>query len=76
MQKYNMPQRVSDEIFIAMSKALDFADPAQLSMTPVLTAMNRFMNRPTAASAGSWTATNRTGSVNQLRHTSRQREVK
>lgn len=44
MQRYDMPKRVSDEIFVAMSKALDFADPAQLSMTPVLTAMNRFMN--------------------------------
>ena len=44
MERYAMPKRVSDEIFLAMSKALDFADPAQLSMTPVLTAMNRFMN--------------------------------
>ena len=52
MQKYNMPQRVCDEIFIAMSKALDFADPAQLSMTPVLTAMNRFMNEADGSQCG------------------------
>lgn len=29
---------------MAMAKSLDFADPDKLSMTPVLTAMNRFMN--------------------------------
>ena len=44
MQKYGMPERVNDEIFIAMSKALDFIDPQKLSMTVILTAMNRFIN--------------------------------
>jgi 15-cis-phytoene desaturase len=41
MQKYGMPDRINDEIFIAMGKALDFIDPDKLSMTVVLTAMNR-----------------------------------
>ena len=41
MKKYGMPERVKDEIFIAMSKALDFIDPDKLSMTVILTAMNR-----------------------------------
>lgn len=44
MEKYGMPQRINDEIFIAMGKALDFIDPDKLSMTVVLTAMNRFIN--------------------------------
>jgi hypothetical protein len=39
-----MPRRINDEIFIAMGKALDFLDPDRLSMTVVLTAMNRFIN--------------------------------
>ena len=29
-----------------MAKALDFIDPDRLSMTVVLTAMNRFINEP------------------------------
>jgi len=44
MEKYGMPRRINDEIFIAMGKALDFIDPERLSMTVVLTAMNRFIN--------------------------------
>lgn len=44
MEKYGMPSRVNDEIFIAMGKALDFIDPEKLSMTVILTAMNRFIN--------------------------------
>jgi 15-cis-phytoene desaturase len=44
MQKFGMPERINDEIFIAMGKALDFIDPDKLSMTVVLTAMNRFIN--------------------------------
>ena len=43
MRKYGMPERINDEIFIAMGKALDFIDPDRLSMTVVLTAMNRFL---------------------------------
>lgn len=44
MKKYGMPERINEEIFIAMGKALDFIDPDKLSMTVVLTAMNRFIN--------------------------------
>mmetsp|Transcript_4348 Transcript_4348/g.9736 ORF Transcript_4348/g.9736 Transcript_4348/m.9736 type:complete len:603 (+) Transcript_4348:34-1842(+) len=44
MRKYGMPERINEEIFIAMGKALDFIDPDLLSMTVVLTAMNRFIN--------------------------------
>uniref|UniRef100_A0A7S1XK29 Amine oxidase domain-containing protein n=3 Tax=Phaeomonas parva TaxID=124430 RepID=A0A7S1XK29_9STRA len=44
MRKYNMPERINTEVFIAMAKALDFIDPDKLSMTVVLTAMNRFLN--------------------------------
>ena len=44
MNKYGMPERVKQEIFVAMAKALDFIDPDKLSMTVVLTAMNRFIN--------------------------------
>lgn len=40
----NQPQRMNDEVFIAMAKALDFIDPDKLSMTVILTAMNRFIN--------------------------------
>ena len=34
---------MNDEVFIAMAKALAFIDPDQLSMTIVLTALNRFL---------------------------------
>ena len=44
MRKYGMPERINQEVFIAMAKALDFIDPDKLSMTVVLTAMNRFLN--------------------------------
>ena len=44
MDRWGMPRRVNDEIFIAMAKALDFIDPDRLSMTVILTAMNRFIN--------------------------------
>eukprot|EP00978_Attheya_sp_CCMP212_P043912 scaffold294920_cov59-Attheya_sp.AAC.2 len=44
MKKYGMPDRINEEVFIAMAKALDFIDPDKLSMTVVLTAMNRFLN--------------------------------
>jgi len=37
MRKYNMPERINTEVFIAMAKALDFIDPDKLSMTVVLT---------------------------------------
>merc|ERR1711966_315482 len=44
MRKYGMPDRINDEVFISMAKALDFIDPDKLSMTVVLTTMNRFLN--------------------------------
>uniref|UniRef100_A0A7S0LUK6 Amine oxidase n=1 Tax=Coccolithus braarudii TaxID=221442 RepID=A0A7S0LUK6_9EUKA len=44
MQKYGMPDRINEEVFVSMAKALDFIDPDKLSMTVVLTAMNRFLN--------------------------------
>jgi len=44
MEKYGMPETVNEEIFIAMAKALDFTDPDRMSMTVILTAMNRFIN--------------------------------
>merc|ERR1740127_351737 len=44
MRKYGMPERINEEVFISMGKALDFIDPDKLSMTVVLTAMNRFLN--------------------------------
>ena len=33
MERNGMPPRMSDEVFIAMAKALDFIDPEKLSMT-------------------------------------------
>jgi 15-cis-phytoene desaturase len=44
MKKYGMPDRINDEIFISMAKALDFINPDKLSMAVILTAMNRFIN--------------------------------
>lgn len=43
MKKQGVPDRVNDEIFIAMSKALNFVDPENLSMSVVLIALNRFL---------------------------------
>lgn len=43
MDKQGVPARVNDEVFIAMAKALNFIDPDDLSMTVVLTALNRFL---------------------------------
>ncbi|GMH35703.1 hypothetical protein BSKO_03571 [Bryopsis sp. KO-2023] len=44
MKKQGVPERVNDEVFIAMAKALNFIGPEELSMTVVLTALNRFLN--------------------------------
>ena len=44
MRNFGMPERINEEVFVAMAKALDFIDPDKLSMTVVLTAMNRFLN--------------------------------
>lgn len=43
MKKQGVPDRVNEEVFIAMAKALNFIDPENLSMTVVLTALNRFL---------------------------------
>jgi 15-cis-phytoene desaturase len=39
----NVPPRVEKEVFIAMSKALNFIDPDEISSTVILTALNRFL---------------------------------
>ena len=44
MRKYGMPERINEEVFISMAKVLDFIDPDKMSMTVVLTAMDRFLN--------------------------------
>lgn len=43
MDKRGIPQRVTDEVFLAMSKALGFIGPEKLSMQCVLIALNRFL---------------------------------
>jgi len=43
MRERGVPDRVTDEVFIAMSKALNFIDPKDLSMQCVLIALNRFL---------------------------------
>ena len=43
MAKQGVPPRVNEEVFIAMAKALAFIGPDELSMTVVLTALNRFL---------------------------------
>ena len=43
LKKQNIPKRVNDEVFIAMSKALNFIGPDEISSTVLLTALNRFL---------------------------------
>ncbi len=43
MERQNMPKRVEQEVFIAMSKALNFINPNEISATILLTALNRFL---------------------------------
>ena len=43
MERQNMPKRVEKEVFIAMSKALNFINPNEISATILLTALNRFL---------------------------------
>ena len=43
MRERGIPDRVTDEVFIAMSKALGFIGPEKLSMQCVLIALNRFL---------------------------------
>ncbi|MBO9997524.1 MAG: 15-cis-phytoene desaturase [Cyanobacteria bacterium SID2] len=43
LKRQNVPERVEKEVFIAMSKALNFIDPDKISATIILTALNRFL---------------------------------
>lgn len=43
LRLHNIPERVNDEVFLAMSKALNFIGPDEISSTVVLTALNRFL---------------------------------
>jgi 15-cis-phytoene desaturase len=43
MDSRGIPKRVTDEVFLAMSKALGFIGPEKLSMQCVLIALNRFL---------------------------------
>ncbi len=43
LKTHNIPSRVNDEVFIAMSKALNFIGPDEISSTVLLTALNRFL---------------------------------
>ncbi len=43
LRTQNIPERVNDEVFIAMSKALNFINPDEISSTVILTALNRFL---------------------------------
>jgi len=43
LQKHNIPERVNDEVFLAMTKSLNFIGPDDISATVILTAMNRFL---------------------------------
>lgn len=43
MEQRGIPSRVTDEVFLAMSKALGFIGPDKLSMQCVLIALNRFL---------------------------------
>ncbi|CAL9038543.1 15-cis-phytoene desaturase, chloroplastic/chromoplastic-like isoform X1 [Musa acuminata AAA Group] len=43
MRRQGVPDRVTDEVFIAMSKALNFINPDELSMQCILIALNRFL---------------------------------
>ncbi len=43
LRNHNIPERVNKEVFIAMSKALNFINPDEISSTVLLTALNRFL---------------------------------
>ena len=49
LRKQNIPERVNQEVFIAMAKALNFIDPDEISATVVLTALNRFLQEKTGS---------------------------
>ena len=43
LKKQGIPERVNEEVFIAMTKSLNFIGPDELSATVILTALNRFL---------------------------------
>lgn len=43
LRNRGIPERVNDEVFIAMTKALNFIGPDDISTTVILTALNRFL---------------------------------
>jgi 15-cis-phytoene desaturase len=43
LRKHGIPERVNEEVFIAMAKSLNFIGPDEISSTIILTAMNRFL---------------------------------
>lgn len=43
LRKQKIPERVNREVFLAMSKALNFIDPDQISTKVIMTALNRFL---------------------------------
>lgn len=43
LRKQGIPERVNKEVFIAMTKALNFIGPDSISTTVILTALNRFL---------------------------------
>lgn len=43
LKKQGIPERVNDEVFMAMTKALNFIGPDDISTTVILTALNRFL---------------------------------
>lgn len=43
MEELGIPKRIEEEVFIAMSKALNFINPDEISATVLLTALNRFL---------------------------------
>jgi 15-cis-phytoene desaturase len=43
MRKQNIPDRIEKEVFVAMSKSLNFINPDEISATILLTALNRFL---------------------------------
>jgi 15-cis-phytoene desaturase len=43
MRKQGIPARIEKEVFVAMSKSLNFINPDEISATILLTALNRFL---------------------------------
>ncbi len=43
LQRQRIPERVNKEVFSAMSKALNFIGPDEISTTVIMTALNRFL---------------------------------